>query len=197
MRERISKYERKTKETDIQIKINIDGCGENEIWTTISFLDHILSLFSKHSLFDLSLKAEGDTEVDDHHLVEDCGICLGYAFYNALGDMSGIRRYSSICIPMDESLILVSVDISGRSGLYYEVNLKDKKIKEFDSQLVKEFLKAFVDRTKITLHLKQLSGENTHHIIEAIFKGLGVVLKEATRIDERIKGVPSTKGVLI
>ena len=188
---------RKTAETDIFVSLNIDGSGISEIKTGCGFLDHMLTLFAKHSRFDLTLNCNGDTEVDYHHTTEDIGICLGTAFKNCLGDMKGILRYADIILPMDEALILSAVDISGRSYLAYDVNMPTEKIGDFDTELVEEFLLGFIRNAGITLHIKQLAGTNSHHIAEGIFKALARVLKKACEIDEKYKDeIPSTKGVL-
>lgn len=191
---RFFKDTRKTKETEIFLELNIDGEGVFNISTTIPFFDHILSLFAKHGLFDIKIKARGDTEVDYHHLVEDIGIILGQGLHQAIGEAKGIERYGSIIIPMDEALIMVAVDISGRSGLYFDVQTTKKKIGDFEVDLIEEFLKALTSNAKITLHIRQLSGKNIHHIIEGVFKGLGVALRNALQYNERIKDIPSTKG---
>lgn len=191
---RFFKGTRKTKETEIFLELNIDGEGVFNIFTTIPFFDHILSLFTKHGLFDIKIKARGDIEVDYHHLVEDIGIILGQGLYQATGEAKGIERYGSVIIPMDEALVMVAVDISGRSGLYFDVQTTKKKIGDFEVDLIEEFLKALTSNAKITLHIKQLSGKNTHHIIEGIFKGLGIALRHALKCNERIKDIPSTKG---
>jgi imidazoleglycerol-phosphate dehydratase len=189
--------ERKTKETYIKIEINLDGTGRYAIDTSIPFLDHMLSLMSKHGLFDLKIKAKGDIEIDDHHTVEDTGIVLGKAFKQALGDMKGIRRYGQASVPMDESLAAVHLDMSGRPYLVYKVEFpKKSKLKEFDPDLIEDFLQAFVSHSGTTLHVTVPYGRNTHHIIEAVFKALGRALRQAVEIDPRVKGVPSTKGKL-
>jgi len=194
---RRAKVNRGTKETDIRLELNLDGEGIYDIQTSIPFLDHMLSLFAKHGLFDLKIKAEGDLDVDYHHTVEDVGICLGDALKEALGNKEGIRRYGSIDVPMDEALATVSLDISDRPYLAYRVTFPGKgKIKGFDPDLVEDFLQALVNHSGITLHIIVHYGRNIHHIIEAIFKALGRALSEATRIDPRIKGVLSTKGRL-
>ncbi len=188
---------RKTKETDIKIEINLDGTGAYVIDTSIPFLDHMLSLMSKHGLFDLKIKAKGDIEVDDHHTVEDTGIVLGKAFREALGDMRGIRRYGLASVPMDESLATVTLDMSGRPYLVYKVEFpKKSKLKDFEPDLVEDFLQAFVSHSGTTLHVSVPYGRNTHHIIEAVFKAFGRALRQAVEIDPRVKGVPSTKGKL-
>ncbi|OGW46049.1 MAG: imidazoleglycerol-phosphate dehydratase [Nitrospirae bacterium RBG_13_41_22] len=194
---RTAKVDRKTKETDINITINLDGEGKYTIDTSIPFLDHMLSLMCKHGLFDLKIKAKGDIDVDYHHTVEDIGIVLGKAIKQALVDMKGISRFGQASVPMDEALASVTLDISGRPYLVYKVEFpKKSKIKNFDPDLIEDFLQAFVSNSSITLHVESLYGRNTHHIIEAIFKALGRALKQAVTIDPRIKGIPSTKKVL-
>jgi imidazoleglycerol-phosphate dehydratase len=194
---RKAKVERKTKETDISAEINLDGSGKYSINTSIPFLDHMLSLMCRHGLFDTKLKAKGDIEIDYHHTVEDVGIVLGKAIKQALEDMKGISRYGQASVPMDEALASVSLDISGRPYLVYKVEFpKKSKLKDFDPDLIEDFLQAFVSNSGITLHINVLYGRNTHHIIEAIFKGLGRALKQAVTINPRIKGLPTTKGKL-
>lgn len=194
---RRANLKRKTKETDIELTINLDGEGKYSVNTSIPFLDHMLSLMSKHGLFDLMLKAKGDTEVDDHHTVEDVGIVLGKAVKQALGDMKGITRYGQASVPMDESLANVSIDISGRPYLVYKVEFpKKSKLRDFDPDLIEDFMQAFVSNSGLTLHINSPYGRNTHHIIEAIFKALGRALKQAVELDPRVKGIPSTKKVL-
>ncbi len=194
---RKTSVERKTKETNIRIEINLDGTGRYAIDTSVPFLDHMLSLMSKHGLFDLKIKAKGDIEIDNHHTVEDTGIVLGKAFKQALGDMKGIRRYGQASVPMDESLAAVTLDISGRPYLVYKVEFpKRSKLKDFDPDLVEDFLQAFIGHSGTTLHVSVSYGRNTHHIIEAVFKALGRALRQAVEIDPRVKGVPSTKGKL-
>jgi len=194
---RTARVDRKTKETDIKIELNLDGEGKYSINTAIPFLDHMLSLMSKHGLFDLKIKAKGDIDIDDHHTVEDVGITLGKAVRQALGDMKGITRYGQAAVPMDEALAEVCLDISGRPYLIYKVEFpKRSKIKDFDPDLIEDFLQAFVSNSNITLHVKSHYGRNTHHIIEAIFKALGRALRPAVTIDPRVKGVPSTKKVI-
>ncbi len=191
---RIAKVERKTKETDIKLSINLDGGGKYTIDTSIPFMDHMLSLMSKHGLFDMKIKARGDIDVDYHHTVEDIGIVLGKAVKQALGNMKGISRYGQASVPMDEALAAVSLDISGRPYLVYRVGFpKKSKIKNFDSDLIEDFLQAFAGNCSVTLHVESPYGRNTHHIIEAIFKALGRALRQAVSIDPRVKGVPSTK----
>jgi imidazoleglycerol-phosphate dehydratase len=194
---RKAKVERKTKETDIAVEINLDGSGKYSINTSIPFLDHMLSLMCRHGLFDAKLKAKGDIDIDYHHTVEDVGIVLGKAIKQALGDMKGISRYGQASVPMDEALASVSLDISGRPYLVYKVEFpKKSKLKDFDPDLIEDFLQAFVSNSSITLHINVLYGRNTHHIIEAIFKGLGRALRQAVTIDPKIKGLPTTKGKL-
>jgi len=194
---RTAKVDRKTKETDIRMSINLDGEGRYAIDTSIPFLDHMLSLMSKHGLLDMKIKAKGDIDIDFHHTVEDIGIVLGKAMKEALGNMQGITRYGQASVPMDEALAMVSIDISGRPYLVYKVEIpKKSKIKNFDPDLVEDFLQAFASNSSITLHVITPYGRNTHHIIEAIFKALGRALRQAVAIDPRVKGVPSTKRVL-
>jgi imidazoleglycerol-phosphate dehydratase len=194
---RTAEVKRKTKETDIAIKINIDGTGNSNISTSIPFLDHMLNLFSFHGKIDLNIKAKGDIEIDYHHLIEDIGITLGEAIKEALGDKKGIKRYGEATVPMDESLSQVVIDLSGRPYLVYKVEFpKKSKLKDFDPDIIEDFLQAFVSNSGVTLHINVLYGRNTHHIIEAIFKGLGRALREAVTIDPRIKGLPTTKGKL-
>lgn len=194
---RTAKVERKTKETDISVTINLDGSGISNIQTTIPFLDHMLTLMSKHGLIDMKIKAKGDTEVDYHHTVEDLGIVIGKAVKQALGDMKGLTRYGEATIPMDESLASVVLDISGRPYLVYRVVFpKRSKLRQFDPDLVEDFLQAFANNSETTLHVSTPYGRNTHHIIEAVFKALGRALRQAVTIDPRVKGVPSTKKVI-
>jgi len=193
---RKARISRKTNETSIVLDINLDGTGEGNIASSIPFLDHMLNLFSKHSLIDLAVKSKGDTHIDDHHLVEDIGICLGKAFQKAMGDKTGIRRYGSAFVPMDESLCGVNLDISGRPYLVYEVKFGNKNIGGFDPALLKEFFKAFSDHSGITLHIQVVYGSNYHHMAEAIFKAFARALGEALTPDSRIKGILSTKGCL-
>ena len=194
---RRSKVERKTKETQIAAALNIDGSGKYSIKTPIPFFDHMLTLMCKHGLFDLTLKVRGDVEIDDHHTVEDTGIVLGKALKEALGDMKGINRYGQAAVPMDEALAHVTLDISGRPYLVYNVTFpKKSKMREFDPDLIEDFLQAFASSAGITLHINAPYGRNSHHIVEAIFKALGRALKQAVFLDPRVKGVPSTKGSL-
>ena len=194
---RKAKIERKTKETDIKIELGIEGSGKYSINTSIPFLDHMLSLMCKHGLLDLKIRAKGDIDIDHHHTVEDTGIVLGKVLRQALGDMKGISRYGQASVPMDESLAAVSLDISGRPYLVYKVEFpKKSKLKDFDPDLIEDFLQAFSSHAGITLHIGVPYGRNTHHIIEAIFKALGRALRQAATIDPRVKGIPSTKGKL-
>ena len=189
---------RKTKETDISLKLDIDGKGISDINSGCPFLDHMLTLFAKHARFDLTVKCVGDTEVDYHHTVEDIGICLGKAVDFALGDKRGINRYGNMILPMDEALILTAIDVSGRDCLAYGLTVPAEKVGDFDTELVEEFFIAFVRNANITLHLKQLAGTNSHHIIEGAFKSFARALKAAVAIDPAKAGqVPSTKGTLI
>ena len=188
---------RKTGETNISLSLNLDGSGKGEINTGCGFLDHMLTLFKNHGRFDLTVKAKGDTYVDYHHTVEDIGISLGQAFKSALGDKAGIVRYGSTTLPMDEALILTAVDVSGRGFFVQDINISSNKVGDFDTELVNEFLIAFSYNAGMTLHVRQLSGSNAHHIIEGIFKSLARTLKKAVAIDSALGGeIPSTKGVL-
>ncbi|MCI8590261.1 MAG: imidazoleglycerol-phosphate dehydratase HisB [Clostridiales bacterium] len=189
--------ERKTAETDIRLRLVLDGTGKTEIDTGCGFMDHMLELFAKHGRMDVTIMCKGDTHVDFHHSVEDIGIVLGQAFKEALGDKRGVTRYGSMLLPMDEALLLVSLDLSGRAHLSYDVHGLTPKVGDMDTELVKEFLLAFVRQAECTLHVKQLAGENTHHIIEGVFKALGRALGKAVRIDQTLGGeIPSTKGTL-
>jgi imidazoleglycerol-phosphate dehydratase len=193
---RRAKIHRKTTETDVYMEIDLDGGGEGKISTTVTFLDHMLNLLSRHGLVYLAVKSKGDTDIDDHHLVEDIGICLGEAVKKAVGDKKGINRYGSATVPMDESLCSVVMDISGRPYLIYNVDFKDKKIGRFDPALLKEFFKSFSDHSGITLHINVIYGRNNHHIAEAIFKAFALALRRAVNIHDRIEGILSTKGSL-
>ncbi len=188
---------RNTAETKIALTLNIDGSGKSEIATGCGFLDHMLTLFARHGRFDLNLTCNGDTEVDYHHTAEDIGICLGMAFKQALGDKKGIIRYGSMFMPMDETLIVSAVDFSGRAHLGFAVNIPTQKVGDFDTELVEEFWLGFIRNSECTLHIKQLEGKNSHHIIEGIFKGVARSIKDAVKIEEKYKDeIPSTKGVL-
>lgn len=194
---RTAQITRNTNETKIELSINLDGRGEYENKTGVGFLDHMLDLFARHGRFDLKVKCDGDTWVDDHHTVEDVGIVLGMAMREALGDMKGINRYGSMLLPMDEALVLCAVDISGRSTLGWKMEIPSAKVGTFDTELVKEFWLAFSRTLGATIHFQQLAGENSHHIIEAMFKGAGRALGQAVAVDPRFAGeIPSTKGVL-
>ena len=194
---RTSTITRRTAETDIRLVLDLDGSGKSEIDTGCGFLNHMLTLFARHGRFDLTVKCVGDTDVDDHHTVEDIGICLGLAFAQALGDMGGIVRYGNTLLPMDEALILTAVDISGRAHLSYGLNLPSAKIGAFDTELVQEFWLGFVRKANVTLHFRQLAGENSHHIVEGAFKSAARSLRAACAVDPTLNGeIPSTKGVL-
>ena len=195
---RTSEIKRVTGETDIKLSLNLDGVGRSEIATGCGFMDHMLTLFAKHGRFDLTVSCKGDTYVDDHHSVEDIGICLGQALREALGDCAGIARYGSMLLPMDEALVLCAIDVSGRACLVYDLEIPMQKVGTFDTELVEEFLTAFVRSAGITLHVKKLDGKNSHHIIEGAFKALARALSQAVSIDEkRVGEIPSTKGVLL
>ena len=188
---------RTTGETDIRIRLELDGTGKNEISTGVGFLDHMLTLFSRHGRFDLEVTCKGDTRVDEHHSVEDIGIALGKAFDQALGEKRGIRRYGQQLLPMDESLILAAVDLSGRDYLGYGLEIPTQKAGTFDTELVEEFFLGFVRNAKCALHLRQLAGRNSHHVIEGAFKSAARALREAAEIDPALAGeIPSTKGIL-
>lgn len=194
---RIGEISRKTGETDIRLRLDLDGTGASRINTGCGFLDHMLTLFAKHGRFDLDVQCKGDTYVDDHHTVEDTGICLGDAFARALGDKRGIVRYGSMLLPMDEALILTAVDLSGRGMLCYDLHIPTQKVGSFDTELTEEFFTALARRGDMTLHIRQLAGGNSHHIIEGAFKSLARSLGTATAIDPRFsREIPSTKGVL-
>ena len=194
---RTAEIRRKTNETDISLSLNLDGSGKAEIKCGCGFLEHMLALFAKHAHFDLTLSCVGDTYVDDHHTVEDIGIALGEAFYKALGDKKGITRYADTILPMDESLILTAVDLSGRAHLSYALDIPTEKVGTFDTELCEEFFAAFVRSAKCTLHIRQLSGTNSHHIIEGTFKSFARTLAGAVKIDGAFKDeILSTKGVL-
>lgn len=196
MAERKATINRKTSETNIRLTLNLDGTGKYGIQIAVPFMEHMLNLFAKHGLFDLSIKAEGDVQIDAHHTVDDIGICLGKAFAEALGDKSGIKRFGSVQLPMDEVLTAVSVDISGRPYLVYNVPKLQGKVGEFDAELAEEFFRAFAINAGITMHIDLIRGENLHHIIEGIFKAVAKALSVAVSRDDRVKGVPSTKGVI-
>jgi imidazoleglycerol-phosphate dehydratase len=195
-RHRKAEVRRKTKETAVVLTLNLDGSGKHSIVTGIPFFDHMLSLWVYHSRMDLSLKAKGDIGVDAHHTVEDVGICLGDGIRKALGEAKGIQRYGMATIPMDETLVSVAVDLSMRPYLVFQMKLRRSKIGTFDPELVEEFFKALCNHAKITLHINLLYGRNSHHMVEAVFKGFGRALREAVSFDERASGIPSTKGIL-
>lgn len=194
---RVAEINRKTKETDIYLKLCLDGKGDSKIDTGCGFFDHMLTLFASHSRFDLTVTCQGDTDVDYHHSIEDIGIALGSALKNALGDKRGITRYGSMILPMDETLILSAVDISGRAHLQYSLDIPAQKVGEFDTELTEEFFISLVRNADLTLHIKQLSGSNSHHIIEGTFKSVARTLRQAVAIDPNFADeIPSTKGVL-
>ncbi len=196
MDKRTATLKRTTKETDIEISLDIDGAGEANVGSGIGFFDHMLILFAKHGLFSLTVKAQGDLVIDGHHTVEDIGIVLGQALAKAAGDKAGIRRYGHVYVPMDEALVLVVVDFSGRPFLAFDAELGQGRIGEFDVELTEEFLRAVAVNAGLTLHVKVLAGKNRHHIVEAIFKALGRALSQSLERDPRVQGVPSSKGML-
>lgn len=194
---RKGEIKRKTAETDIELSLALDGTGKSNIYTGCGFLDHMLTLFAAHGRFDLNVSCKGDTNVDFHHSAEDVGICLGKAFSDAIGDCKGIKRYGNMILPMDESLVLCALDVSGRAYLNYDVSITAEKIGDFDTELIEEFFFAFVRNSGVTLHIKQLDGKNAHHIAEAAFKAFARALRQAVEIDIQSKDeIPSTKGVL-
>ena len=194
---RRSDIRRDTNETKIRLALELDGTGKADIATGVGFLDHMLTLFTRHGDFDLTVRCQGDTQVDGHHTVEDTGICLGRAFAEALGDKRGITRYGQFLLPMDETLVLIACDLSGRDYLGWAVDLPAQKVGDFDTELAREFWLAFVRECPMALHIRLLAGENTHHILEAVFKGAGRALKMAAAVDEKHRDeIPSTKGVL-
>jgi len=197
MGDRKAKIVRNTSETQIEFELSLDGQGNVDVDTGIPFFDHMLSMVGKHGLMDIKIKAKGDLEVDGHHTVEDVGICFGQALNQALGDKKGIRRYGSCTMPMDESLVLVAIDISGRPYLVYDVSLPVEVIGSYDTALTEEFLQAFANNAGVTIHVKMLAGKNAHHIVEAVFKGLACALSEAVEINPRVSSmIPSTKGTI-
>ena len=196
MQVRHAEYHRQTRETDIRLSINLDALGDSQVKTGIGFFDHMLDQVARHGLFDLSVDAMGDLHIDDHHLVEDTGIALGKVFSEAVGDKRGIRRYGWAVVPLDEALVLVSLDLSGRGGYFGELGDMDERVGQFSTSLVSEFYRAFAVSAGVTLHVRTLCGQNTHHVIEASFKAFARALREAVTMDERVVGVPSTKGVL-
>ena len=194
---RTAEIKRETSETEITVKLNLDGKGEGDIDTACGFLDHMLELFARHGRFDLTVQCHGDIHVDYHHTVEDIGICLGKAFAKALGDKKGIRRYADTILPMDEALILSAVDISGRGGCYYDMELPTEKVGDYDTELDQEFWIAFAQNAGITLHLRKMAGRNCHHILEGGFKSVARSMKTAVSIDPAFANeIPSTKGLL-
>lgn len=196
MKTRQAKFSRQTKETKIELALDLDGNGESTVETGIGFFDHMLTLFARHGLFSLQLKAAGDLYVDGHHTVEDAGIVLGQAIAAAAGDKAGIRRYGQFFLPMDEALVLVAMDFSGRPYLALEAELGQGRVGDMDAELVEEFLRSLVLHAGLTLHVRVLAGKNRHHIIEAIFKGLGRALAQAVERDPCVEGIPSSKGIL-
>lgn len=196
MKGRTAKIDRATSETNISVTLNLDGSGQGNIETGVQFLDHMLNLFAKHGIFDLDISCKGDLGVDAHHSVEDIGICLGMAIEKALGDKKGVVRFAHSYFPMDETLVRVVADLSGRPYLVYKAKVKRERVGELESDLIEEFWKAFVTHARLNLHIELLYGRNTHHIFEAMFKAAARALSQATRIDSRIQGVPSTKGVI-
>ena len=196
MSKRKTSYSRKTRETDIRLDLNIDGSGATRLKSGLPFLEHMLDCLCRQALFDLSISASGDLKVDHHHLVEDLGLALGEALFKAVKDKAGLRRYGWAIAPLDEARVEASLDLSGRPYLSYGLELKNKRVRDFDLQLIEEFLRAFCDRARLTLHLSQGAGKNNHHILEAAFKALGLALRQACELDPRRKGVASTKGTL-
>jgi len=193
---RTATIRRKTKETNVALDLGLDGPGRVEVSTGIGFFDHMLDLVGKHGALELGIEAKGDLEVDFHHTVEDVGICLGRGIKEALGDKAGIRRYGSAIVPMDEALVMASVDVGGRAHLSFELDLRRRKVRDFETELVEEFFRAVANAGAMNVHLRQLAGRNTHHIVEAAFKAFARALREAVEPDARGGGVPSTKGVL-
>jgi imidazoleglycerol-phosphate dehydratase len=193
---RTAEIQRKTAETDILVRVDLDGSGESKISTGVGFFDHMLEQLAKHGLLDLEVKAKGDLNVDAHHTVEDVGICIGSAIKQALGKKEGITRFASTTVPMDEALVLTSIDISGRGALGLDLDVRQEMIGDFPSHLVAEFFKAVAQNAGITVHIRKMSGENPHHVVEAAFKSFARSLQEAVSLSERVKGTPSTKGTL-
>ena len=193
---RINEIKRKTTETDIVLTLNLDGAGWSEISSGCGFFDHMLELFASHAKFDLTVTCKGDVNVDDHHSVEDIGICLGTAFSKAIGTKAGINRFGNMILPMDEALVLCAVDVSGRGQVAYDVQIPCAKVGEFDTELAREFFGAFARNAGVTVHIKQLAGDNSHHILEGCFKAFARALREAVYIRDNMGAVPSTKGVL-
>jgi imidazoleglycerol-phosphate dehydratase len=193
---RSANIKRKTRETDITVKLTLDGAGTSEISTGIPFMDHMLELFAKHGFFDLEVKAEGDLEIDCHHTMEDLGLVLGQALSDALGNKEGITRYGYFILPMDEARVLVSLDLSGRPFMVYDINPPSEKIKDLDTKLFHEFFQAFSVKAGMNLHIDLMKGEEIHHVFEAVFKALAKALSQAVALDQRVRGVLSTKGTL-
>ncbi len=193
---RTARVARTTGETDILVEIDLDGTGKTDVATGVGFFDHMLTALGRHSLIDLTVHCKGDTWVDDHHTVEDVGIALGQALREALGDKAGIRRFGDVCVPLDEALVLAAVDISGRGELYWDVPIGPDKVGTFDTELGHEFFAGFARDAGITLHLREIAGDNAHHILEATFKACARALRAAVEPDPRVSGIPSTKGVL-
>jgi len=196
LKNRTAAITRKTAETAVSVILGLDGSGRTTLECGVPFLEHMLELFARHGFFDLEISAAGDLEVDAHHTVEDLGLVLGEALATALADRAAIRRYGASLLPMDETLVLVAVDLSGRPYLGLDLPLPAARLGNFETELVEEFLRAFVSKARLTLHVRAVSGKNTHHLLEAVFKGLGRALDEATSAEPRLSGVPSTKGVL-
>ncbi len=196
MKARTAAVSRKTKETEVGVTLNLDGSGRSDVRTGVQFLDHMLDLFARHGIFDLEIRCKGDLEIDAHHSVEDIGICLGSAFAQALGDKKGLTRFAHAYFPMDEALARVAVDLSGRPYLVYRVKVNRERVGALDSELVEEFWKAVAANARMNLHIELLYGRNAHHIFEAVFKAAARALCLASRIDARVRGVPSTKGVI-
>ena len=194
MKSRTATVERNSSETRIRVTLNLDGAGESRISTGVPFVDHMLTLFSRHGFFDLDIQAEGDLEVDCHHLLEDLGLVMGEALTRALGDKAGIRRYGQMLLPMDETLVLIALDLSGRPGLYYQVTPPSPTVGGFDARLMHEFFQALCVKGGINLHIRQIESAETHHLFEAVFKGLAKALSAAVTVDPRVNGVLSTKG---
>ena len=193
---RFAEISRKTAETDITVSINLDGEGKSVISTGIPFMDHMLTLFAKHGFFDLNVSAKGDLEVDCHHTMEDLGIVMGEVLAKAAGDKAGIRRYGNFLLPMDETLVMIALDLSGRGGLYYDVTPPTQQLNNIDTRLFHEFFQAFAVKSGLNLHIRMIASCETHHLFEAIFKGVAKALDQALSFDERVKGVLSTKGAL-
>lgn len=193
---RLSHVSRTTSETAVEVTVNLDGTGAADVSTGVGFFDHMLCALSRHSLIDLTVQVKGDTWVDDHHTVEDTGIALGQALREALGDKRGIRRFGDALVPLDEALVMAAVDISGRGGLYWDVDVPTAKVGSFDTELAREFFIALAREAGITLHLRKVAGENSHHILEATFKACARALRAAVESDPRVEGIPSTKGAL-